>query len=112
MTPDERISAALDDLESSLDLAAGLVARGREAFDKDPAVALAFEALSSRIGEMSKRLVSLDPMRFSDEIWSLAARNRDFVIHHYNKVDRDVLWNSATTSFPDLLGVVRRMKAV
>ncbi len=111
MTPDERISAALDGLESSLDLAADLVARGREAFDKDPAVALAFEALSSRIGEMSKRLVSLDPVRFSDDIWSLAARNRDFVIHHYNKVDRDVLWNSATTSFPDLHHLIRTVRS-
>lgn len=110
MRPDERISAVLDDLESSLQLAADLVARGREAFDTDPAVALALEALSSRIGEMSKRLGSLDAVRFSDDVWSLAARNRDFVIHHYNKVDRDVLWNSVTTSFPELLLLTRRLR--
>ena len=102
MKAEERVSVALDHLDSSLTLAAELVRRGRPAFDSDQAVPLAFEALSGRVGEMAKLLVSLDPARLSDMIWSSAARNRDFVVHHYNMVDRDVLWDSVTVGFPDL----------
>lgn len=59
----------------------GIVARGRDAFDSDIALPLAVETLCSRVGEIAKRLVAADPKRFGDPVWSLAARNRDFLIH-------------------------------
>lgn len=110
MTPEERVESALEDLDSSLVTAAKLVGRGREAFESDIAVLLAFEALTNRIGEMAKLLVTLDPVRFSDPIWSRAARNRDFVVHHYDKVDIEVLWDSVTTGFRDLHRLVGELR--
>ena len=102
MKPDERIDRLLDDLLASLDTAALLVERERAAFDADPAIALAFEALSNRVGEIAKRLTSADAGRFSSPVWAQAARNRDFVVHHYDRIDRDALWMTVTRSFPEL----------
>ncbi|MBM7505906.1 DUF86 domain-containing protein [Agromyces aurantiacus] len=110
MRPSDRVDRWLDDLASSLDTAAALVARGRAAFDGDPAIPLAFEALSNRVGDLAKRLVAADPSRFRDPIWSQAARNRDCVVHHYDRVDSDALWQTVARSFPELRAVLDRVR--
>lgn len=102
MTGADRIERWLADLITTLDTAAGLVARGRDAFDGDPALPLAFEALSNRVGELAKRLISAAPERFTEPVWAQAARNRDFVVHHYDRIDREALWQTVTHSFPQL----------
>ena len=98
----ERVERWLGDLGAALESAARLAERGRDAFDHDEAVRLAFEALSIRVGEIAKRLVTADPVRFADPIWSDAAQNRDFVAHHYDVVDAETLWATITTSLPRL----------
>lgn len=70
MNADERIPRWLEDLETTLATAAELVVRGREVFDADPAVSLAFEALSNRVGDLAKRFLATDAERFSDPIRS------------------------------------------
>ncbi|WP_403020879.1 DUF86 domain-containing protein [Salinibacterium sp. GXW1014] len=92
----------MEDLRTTLDTASALVGRGESAFISDPALPLAFEALSNRIGELCKRLMAADPDRFSEPIWSQAARNRDFVVHHYDRLDTRALWVTVTVSFPAL----------
>ncbi|WP_222124124.1 DUF86 domain-containing protein [Microbacterium paludicola] len=107
MKGDERVVRWLDDLGATLATASALASRGRESFDTDPAVPLAFEALSNRIGDLAKRLLAADPERFSDLIWRQAARQRDFVVHHYDRIDTDLLWRTVTESFPKLAAAVR-----
>ncbi len=110
MKIDDRIPRWLDDLEATLATAADLAFRGRTAFDSDPAVALAFEALSNRVGDLAKRLLAAAPERFADPIWRQAARQRDFVVHHYDRVDADLLWRTVTESFPKLADAVRAQR--
>lgn len=98
----DRTRRWLADLRADLDQTAELVRRGRKAFDSDPALRLAFEALCNRVGELCKRLHAAESDRFSDPIWRQAARNRDFVVHHYDRVDEQALWITVSTSFPDL----------
>lgn len=88
----------------------GSVARGRTEFDHDPAIPLAFEALSNRVGDLAERLVAADPARFSDPIWSQAARNGDVVVHHYDRVDADALWVTVDRSFAELRTVLDRVR--
>lgn len=107
----ERIARWLDDLQGALGTAAALIDRGRDAYDSDVAVSLAFEALSNRIGDLAKRLTAADPERFSALIWRQAARQRDYVVHHYDRLDADLLWQTATQSFPELAVVVRAEQA-
>lgn len=103
----DRIPRWLDELGSALGTAADLVERRRDAYDTDPAVPLAFEALSNRIGDLAKRLVAADPERFTAAIWRQAARHRDYVVHHYDRLDADLLWRTVTESFPELAMHVR-----
>ncbi|GAA1758962.1 HepT-like ribonuclease domain-containing protein [Agromyces humatus] len=111
MKADARIDRRLSDLLASLETAARLVDRGRAAFDTDPAIALAFEALSNRVGEIAKRLTAADATRFSQPIWAQAARNRDVVVHHYDRIDRDALWKTVTLSFPELRAAAAAARA-
>ncbi len=106
MNPDDRVSGLLDDLDDTLWSAAALVDRGRAAFDDDIAIRLAFEALSNRVGEIAKRLVQLSPDLFAEPMWSLAARNRDKLVHHYQLIDHEVLWSTVARSFPELAELV------
>lgn len=87
------------ELRHTLATAAELTQRGRAAYDADPALRLAFEALSARVGDLAKRLTALDPERFRDPLWSAAARTRDVVAHHYHRLDHDLLWNTVTRDF-------------
>ncbi len=43
-----------------------------------------------------------DPDRFGDPIWSQAARTRDFVAHHYQRIDLGSLWLTVSVSLPAL----------
>lgn len=94
------------ELTATLATAAELVRRGRTAFDTDPAVPLAFEALSNRVGDLARRLVAVDPRRFSEPLWSAAARNRDVVVHHYHRLDKELLWSTVATDFPKLAALL------
>jgi uncharacterized protein with HEPN domain len=96
----DRAARLLADLRATLDMSAELVARGEDVYRADPAIPLAFEALSNRVGDLAKKLMAADPERFADPIWRLAARNRDYVVHHYNRLDLDLLWRTVTESFP------------
>lgn len=110
MKTEDRIELWLDDLASFLDAAADLVARGRSKYDEDPAVSLAFEALSNRVGDLAKRLAAADPKRFSEQIWSDAAKNRDMIVHHYPAISRDRLWNTVSVHFVELSEVVAQAR--
>lgn len=107
MNSADRVDRWLGDLRDTLARAADLAERGRDAFDVDPALPLAFEALSIRIGDLAKRLVHADEARFSHLVWRQAARNRDFVVHHYDRMDRDLLWRTVVTAFPELAARVQ-----
>lgn len=105
----DRVDRWLADLSATLDTAAELVARGRDEFDRDPALPLAFEALSNRVGDLSKRLTAADSARFDNALWSQAARNCDFVVHHDDRVDAQALWVTVSRSFPELRQLVQRV---
>lgn len=93
---------------STLDRAEALARRGHDAFTKDEALPLAFEALSNRVGDLAKRLISVAPGRFDDPVWKQAARHRDFVVHLYGRLDTELLWQTVTRSFPVLKAEARR----
>lgn len=106
--PSDRIDRWLSDLARTLHDAAGLAERGRDAFESDPALPLAFEALCNRVGDLAKKLTAADQARFDEAVWSQASRNRDFIVHHYHRVDSDLLWRTVTVEFPKLTEIVRR----
>ncbi len=102
MTDSDRIPRWRAALAICLADAAQLVSRGRDEFDRDIALPLAFEALSNRIGDLAKKLIAADPGGFTELIWSQAARNGDFVVHQYHRLDQDALWTTVSVDFTKL----------
>jgi uncharacterized protein with HEPN domain len=104
--PDPRPAAAVERLEHMLaaaDAVAGYVARGRAAFDTDPALGDAVLYQLVVLGEAAKAALQADPalrIRYPDVPWSPMARVRDRAAHHYYKLDRDLVWDTARTAVP------------
>jgi uncharacterized protein with HEPN domain len=55
------------------------------------------------IGEAVKRLTTEFRSQHADVPWSLIAGMRDHIIHAYDSVDLDEVWNTATSDIPELL---------
>ena len=49
--------------------------------------------------------------RDPEAFWAQAARNRDFVVYHYDRIDRDALWMTVTRSFPELRATAATARA-
>ena len=58
------------------------------------------------IGEAVKRLSDEFRAAHSDVPWSLIAGMRDHVIHGYDAIDWDEVWQTATKDVPELLSKV------
>lgn len=102
MISDRRVQALVVDLLAILEKAARLADRGRNALDEDEALPLAFESICNRVGDIAKKLMEVDPARFTDSVWKQAAQNRDFVVHQYHRIDIDTLWITVSESLPAL----------
>jgi uncharacterized protein with HEPN domain len=85
---------------------AALVARGREAFDNDRAVALAVERLLEVIGEAANALAESTRSRYPTAAWRDITRLRIVLAHHYHRVDPDQVWAIATSEVPRLMDVL------
>ena len=84
---------------------AGYVARGRAAFDADPAVRDAILYQLIVLGEAAKRALAADPSLEAAHPSidrSPVARMRDRVAHHYCATDHEVVWATASDAVPKL----------
>jgi uncharacterized protein with HEPN domain len=92
-------------MAEAADAIAGYVARGREAFDADPAVRDAILYQIIVLGEAAKAALAADPdleAAHPGVDWSPVARMRDRVAHHYWATDREVVWATARDAVPAL----------
>jgi uncharacterized protein with HEPN domain len=77
--------------------------RGRDVFYEDSAIRDAILYQIVILGEAAKAVVQLDPTLARDvsEVeWSLLAKMRDRITHHYWTTDREVVWETATKDVP------------
>ena len=84
---------------------AGYAARGRAAFDADPAVQDAILYRIVVLGEAAKAALSAVPdlaAAYPGVDWRPIVRMRDRVAHHYWATDREVVWATATVAVPEL----------
>lgn len=101
-------------MAEAADAIAGYAARGRAAFDADPAVRDAILYQIVVLGEAAKAALAFDPRLATDlpDIdWSPIARMRDRVAHHYWATDREVVWATATLAVPEVRRVLRAVLA-
>ena len=74
--------------------------RDRLAQDDEKQAAILYRIII--IGEATKRLSTELRSQFSDIPWRQMAGLRDVVIHDYDGLDLDILWNVTQINLPDL----------
>lgn len=101
-----RDAETLAQLTEVCELAADLVSRGRDAYDQDPLLRLASEAMITRLGEGVGRLAD-ETLALADKgVPSAMMRGmRNRVVHEYHRIDYDVVWTTLERDLP-------RMKVV
>jgi len=96
---DDRIAHMIEACEQAADFVAG---RTRADLDDDRMLQLALVKLVEIIGEAAKAVSEDTRAHYPDVPWSIAARTRDRLTHHYFEVDLDRLWDTVTESLPAL----------
>ena len=95
-----RIAKELLHIQHWLEIAASIVARGKDSYLADEVAQEAGDALMMKIGEAAKTL-SARGLDAPDGLnWSDAAKNREKLAHHYSIIDREVTWQTLSASLP------------
>lgn len=77
-----------------------IVRRGREAYLADDLLQEAGDSLMMKLGEAANRLSRLDVLAPTGVEWALAVANRDFVIHQYDEINRELTWLTLSRDLP------------
>lgn len=99
----------LNDIRRMCAAAADLTARGRGAADRDEALWFALERIIEIAGEAATQLSDECRGVYRDVPWRELMGVRVVLAHGYHRVDRDLLWASASTELPviaDALGPI------
>lgn len=62
------------------------------------------------IGEATKRLTDEFKSRYNQIPWKQMAGMRDILIHAYDSIDIDALWNAVVISIPELITSLETLK--
>lgn len=97
---DARVAKELLHIQRWLEIAASIVARGKDAYGADEVAQEAGDSVMIKIGEAAKTLAARELIAPAGVSWSDAAKNRKKLAHHYSITDREVTWQTLSTSLP------------
>ncbi len=83
-------------LRDWLNRAQELVEAGREVYDSDELRQEAGDSLMMKIGEAANRLSRAEAAGPDGVEWADAIANRNWLIHQYDAIDRDITWSTLT----------------
>lgn len=89
---DQRAAKELLHIRDWLARVDDIVARGRDAYLGEPLLQEAGDSLMMKLGEAANRLARLDVMSPAGVDWALAVANRNFLIHQYDEINRELTW--------------------
>ena len=75
----------------------------RDALDSDRTLFLALTRLIELVGEASTRVDAESRTRFTAVPWPAIKETRNRLIHAYDDIDPDVLWQIITVDLPELV---------
>ena len=104
---DDRISIR-DMLEHSREAVNMLQTTSREAFNKDRMLQLALTRLVEIVGEAATR-VSLETQQLQSEVpWPQIIGMRNRLVHGYDVIDLDLLWDTVTVDLRCLIDDIEK----
>jgi len=91
---EHRVAKELLHIETWLFRAKSIVKRGRESYLQDELLQEAGDSLMMKLGEASKRLSEQKVLSPEGVKWALAIANRNFLIHQYDEINREMTWKT------------------
>ncbi|MCL2490824.1 MAG: DUF86 domain-containing protein [Propionibacteriaceae bacterium] len=88
-------------LQHWLAMAAELVQRGRDNYNSDPFQQEAGDSLMMKIGEVARRLDRMGYAPPKKITWTDASDNRNYLLHDYDAVSRNVTWQTLSVDLPE-----------
>ena len=95
---DRRLAKERMHLQGGLVLASEIVASGKANYLADPLLQEAGDSIMMKIGELARRMTQKGIEPPNSVAWADAVANRNWVIHQYDEIDRDVTWNTLSIS--------------
>lgn len=77
-----------------------VVRRGKEAYLADDLLQEAGDSLMMKLGEAANRLSRFDVLAPDGVEWALAVANRNFIIHQYDEINRELTWLTLSRDLP------------
>lgn len=106
---DDRTRQTLNDFLDFADAATRLIARGRDAYDRDEMLRLAAESILHRIAEAVARLGDEFTKTHPGVSWRPMKGMRDVVAHEYGAIDYELVWTALEQHLPREAEAVRRI---
>lgn len=83
-----------------LERAAEVVAHGKDAYLSDDLLQEAGDSLMMKLGEAANRLAKRGAEAPDGVEWAIAVANRNFIIHRYDEISRDLTWQTLAVDLP------------
>ncbi len=77
-----------------------VVQRGKEAYLVEALLQEAGDSLMMKLGEAANRLSRLEVLAPDGVEWALAVANRNFIIHQYDEINRELTWLTLSRDLP------------
>jgi uncharacterized protein with HEPN domain len=76
------------------------VRRGKKAYLADDLLQEAGDSLMMKLGEAANRLSRFGVLAPDGVEWALAVANRNFIIHQYDEINRELTWLTLSADLP------------
>lgn len=97
---DRRAAKELLHIQGWLDRFDEIVERGYRTYVSDVLLQEAGDPLMMKLGEAAKRLSRLGVFAPDGVAWALAVASRNFLIHQYDEINRDLTWLTLSRDLP------------
>ena len=97
---DRKIAKEYLHLRDWFDKAQKLIDTGREVYVDDALLQEAGDSLMMKIGEAANRLSRAQVVAPQGVSWTDAIANRNWLIHQYDEIDRELTWQTLAKDLP------------
>jgi uncharacterized protein with HEPN domain len=97
---DRKAAKELLHIQSWLQRVDEIIQRGKDAYLADHLLQEAGDSLMMKLGEAANRLSRLGVLAPDGVEWALAVANRNFIIHQYDAINREMTWLTLSRDLP------------
>lgn len=97
---DRKAAKELLHIDGWLERVDEITERGKEAYLTDVLLQEAGDSLMMKVGEAANRLSRLGVLAPDRVEWAIAVANRNFIIHQYDQINRELTWLTLVRDLP------------